>query len=157
VKSEFAPRQPVKTYLPLALRKRLREYAAKKGVSESSVNHAALSRYLDERNDGPLILRRLDRIERNQYREQQNNDAFAEAFAVFVKIWFAHTPRIAASERPSAEQSALHRFREYVDHAAEKFAEGESFVADLVRADLSADSDEAAPVPTAPGASGNSR
>jgi hypothetical protein len=54
--------------VPVALRNELRQYAAKKGVSESSVNHAALARYLDDMNHDHAILRKLDRIERNQER-----------------------------------------------------------------------------------------
>jgi hypothetical protein len=127
------PRQPIKTYVPLDLRQRLRQYAAKKGVSESAVNHAALERYLEEGTHEPSVLRKLERIERNQERHWRDLDLFAEAFAVFVQIWFAHTPRLPESDRPLAQDSALRRFREYAEHVGDKMADGERFLAVLAR------------------------
>jgi hypothetical protein len=132
----------------VALHNKLRQYAAKKGVSESSVNHAALARYLDDTNHDPAVLRKLDRIERNQERGQRDDEFFVAAFAVFVQIWLAHTPRLADADKPSAEQSALQRFREYAEHVAEKVAEGETFLGDLVRGNV-AESDTVASEPTA--------
>ena len=107
------PRQLIRTDVPAALHNKLQQYAAKKGVSKSSVNHAALARYLDDTNHDQAILRKLDRIERNQERGQRDSEFFVEAFAVFVQIWMAHTPRLADADKPSAEQSVLQRFREY--------------------------------------------
>jgi hypothetical protein len=52
-------REPVKGHVPSALRKRVRQYAAKKEVSESSVTHTILSRYFDDTNDVPVLLRRI--------------------------------------------------------------------------------------------------
>jgi hypothetical protein len=76
---------------------------------------------------------RLDRIERNQERGQRDSDFFVEAFAVFVQIWMAHTPRLTDADKPSAEQSALQRFREYAEHVVEKIAEGGTLFADHAR------------------------
>jgi hypothetical protein len=128
----MAARQLFRVYVPLELRNRIRQYAAKKGVSESSVANTALTRYLDDTNDAPLILRRLHKIEANLERSRRDTDVLSEAFAVFVQLWFAHTPRLADPDKPLAEHSALQRFREYADHVAEKVAGGGSFVADLV-------------------------
>ncbi len=128
-------------YVPRTLHKRLQEYAAKKGVSESSVTHAALSRYLNDSDDTPLMMRQLQRLERSVERLHREANVRAEAFAVYVQMWFAHTPRLEESERPHAQRSAFQRFREYSDHVSEKIAEGGSFVAALVREDL-ADDDE---------------
>jgi hypothetical protein len=127
----MAERQLLKSYLPAQLRKRIRQYAAKKGVSESAVANAAILRYLDDANDGPLILRKLQRLDRNLERSRRDSDVLSEAFAVFVQLWFAHTPRLAESEMLTAEASALKRFKEFADHVAEKVATGGSFIADL--------------------------
>jgi hypothetical protein len=143
-----APRQLIRTYVPATLHNKLQQYAAKKGVSKSAVNHAALARYLDDTNHDHAILRKLDRIERNQERGQRDGDFFVEAFAVFVQIWLAHTPRLADADKPSAEQSALERFREYAEHVAEKVAEGGTFLAGLVRENV-AESGAFASEPTA--------
>ena len=140
------PRQLIRTYVPPALHGKLQQYAAKKGVSKSAVNHAALARYLDDTNHDQAILRKLDRIERNQERGLRDGDFFIEAFAVFVQIWLAHTPRLADADKPSAEQSALQRFREYAEHVAEKVAEGGIFLGHLVRENV-AESDTVVPEP----------
>lgn len=134
-------REQIHGYVPRELRKRLRHYAAKKGVSESSVTHAALSRYLGDTDDTPLILRKLSRIERTLARITRDADIRAEAFGVFVQIWLAHTPRLEESERAAAESSARRRFADFTDHVAEQVAAGGSFVSNLIREDL-ADPDE---------------
>jgi hypothetical protein len=142
------PRQLIRTYVPAALHNKLQQYAAKKGVSKSSVNHAALARYLDDTNHDQVILRKLDRISRNQERGQRDSDFFVEAFAVFVQIWMAHTPRLADADKPLAEQSALQRFREYAEHVVEKLAEGGTFFADQAREHV-VENDGRPPEPTA--------
>jgi predicted DNA-binding protein len=126
-------RQLLKSYLPSELRKRVRQYAAKKGVSESAVTTAAIVRYLEDLNDVPLILRKLHRIDRELGRVRRDGDMLAEAFAVFVQLWFAHTPRLAEQEKPAAEQSALQRFSEFVEHVAEKLGTSGSLAAELRR------------------------
>jgi hypothetical protein len=141
----MAERQLLKSYLPAQLRKRIRQYAAKKGVSESAVANAAILRYLDDANDGPLILRKLQRIDRNLERSRRDGDVLSEAFAVFVQLWFAHTPRLVESEMGSAETSALKRFREFADHVSDKIAGGASFISDLLREEPPRASDEVAP------------
>jgi hypothetical protein len=142
------PRQLIRTYVPAALHNKLQQYAAKKGVSKSSVNHAALARYLDDTNHDQAILRKLDRIERNQEHGQRDSEFFVEAFAVFVQVWMAHTPRLADADKPSAEQSALQRFREYTEHVVEKLADGGTFFADQAREHV-VDNDGGPPEPTA--------
>jgi hypothetical protein len=129
-------RAQIHGYVPTVLRQQLREYAAKKGVSESSVLHAALLRYLGDPDDTPLILRRLNRIERSLERSHRDADIRAEAFAAFVKVWLAHTPRLPDAERGLAERSALQRFTDFLDHVAGRVAEGKSFVADVLREEI---------------------
>jgi hypothetical protein len=132
----MSDRQIMRSYLPSSLRKRVRVYAAKKGVSESSVTNAALLRYLEDANDVPLLLRKLERLERKLSGVRSDTDVLSEAFAVFVQVWFAHTPRLADSEKPAAEHSALQRFGEFAEHVADKIAVGASFTAGLRRADI---------------------
>jgi hypothetical protein len=120
----MADRLLLKSYVPSELRKRIRQYAAKKGVSESSVANAALIRYLDDTNDIPLILRQLHRVNRQIKRVSRESDTLSEAFALFVQVWFAHTPRLAEAEMAAAEHSALQRFREYAERVAERLTGG---------------------------------
>lgn len=132
----MSDRQIMRSYLPASLRKRVRVYAAKKGVSESSVTNAALLRYLEDANDVPLILRKLERLERKLAGVRSDTDVLSEAFAVFVQLWFAHTPRLPDVEKPAAEHSAMQRFGEFAEHVADKIAAGASFTSELRKADV---------------------
>jgi hypothetical protein len=128
-------RQQIHPYVPPELRKRLRIFAGRKGVSESAVAQTALLRYLDDSNEGPQIMRRLDRVNRQVARVHRDVDILAEAFSVFVQLWLAHTPRLPESEMAAAERSALSRFSQFLDHLAAKVATGRSFLDDIAPED----------------------
>ena len=144
-------RVQVHAYVPTSLKKRLRTTAAARGVSESAIAHSAIATYLDDTDDTPLLLRKLNRIERHLQRIQRHADIQSSAFATFVQMWFAHNPRVAESEMDMASHSALQRFNKYVDHVADTITKGGSFVADLIREDV-ADQDELAAVAKSAGA-----
>ena len=129
-------RKQIHPYVLPEIRHRLRVFAGRKGASESAVVQSALLRYLDDANDGTLIMKRLDRMNRALGRVHKDLDVLAEAFGVFVQLWFAHTPRLNQSEMAAAEDSGLARFREFLDHLAVKVAAGRSFVGDLVREEI---------------------
>ena len=50
----------------------------------------------------------------------------AEALSVFVKIWFAHTPRIPDSDKDHAQ-----RYEQFCDYVAKQVSGGHYFVDDL--------------------------
>jgi hypothetical protein len=51
-------------------------------------------------------MRRLDRLGRALERTQRDEELQTEAFAVFVKIWFAYIPTIPQDSRKAALASA---------------------------------------------------
>jgi hypothetical protein len=57
----------------------------------------------------------------------------ADALAVYVQVWLAHTPRIADSDRPATERVALARFAQFTEHVAARVASGKSVMTDLAR------------------------
>jgi hypothetical protein len=57
----------------------------------------------------------------------------SEAFALFVKLWFAHTPNVAEDAKGAARRSAESRYRQFVEHVAEQFTGGARFLDDLPR------------------------
>jgi hypothetical protein len=124
-----------------ALRKRLRVYAARKGATESAVVETALHNYFDaETTDRQLIMRRLDRHSRGLAKLQRDFDLLSQAFGVFIQVWFAHTPRIPQESQTLAEQSALRRYRQFLDHVAEQISAGSRFTQEIV-ADAESDTD----------------
>ena len=108
-------------------------FAAGKGSSQNSVVQAALVKYLDDANDGTLIIRRLDRLSRAVGRVHRDVTVLADALAVYVQVWLAHTPRIADGDRPAAERVALARFAQFTEHVAARVASGKSVMTDLAR------------------------
>jgi hypothetical protein len=140
-------RRQVHPYLPTDLGTRLRAFAAGKGSSQGAVIETALTRYFDDANDGPAILRRLDRLARAVGRAHRDVTIVADALAIYVKLWLAHTPPVIESDRTKAERSAAVRFAQFGDAVVAKVASGRSVVADFAPAP----EPDPPPSPRAPG------
>jgi hypothetical protein len=54
-------------------------------------------------------------------RTQRDLELLSEAFAVWVKLWFAHTPTIPDEGKPAARMTAENRYRLFVEHLTEQF------------------------------------
>jgi hypothetical protein len=128
-----APRRRIHPYVSAPLRDRLTRYCAAAASTESAVVEAALHEYLGETGDRTLLFRRLDRLGRALARAERDRELHAEAFAVFVKLWFAHTPSVPADARKAAQSTAEHRYAQYVDFIASQFSGGHRFLDDLPR------------------------
>jgi hypothetical protein len=121
-------RTQIHPFVSPALRKRLALYAARRGATQSSIVESALVQYFDaDATDRQLILRRLDRLGRSLDRQQRDIEVLEEAFAVFVQLWFAHTPRLPDDAKASAQQSAMRRYAQFVEHVTAQLAGGRSF------------------------------
>lgn len=120
-------------YVSLGLHKRFSAHCAAVGATESAVAEAAIAQFLDGISDHALVMRRLDRLGRAVERADRDVQLLSEAFAVWVQIWFAHTPAIAASERSAARRESAARFQQFVDFVAAKVSGGRRFVDSLPR------------------------
>jgi hypothetical protein len=101
----------VQPYIEEGLARRLRDLCAARGFTETHVVQEALRLYLDGTADGTLVLRRLDRLGREVQRTQRDLDIFAEAFGIWVRVWFAHTPALADETKRAARAAADVRYR----------------------------------------------
>jgi hypothetical protein len=119
-------------YVEEALAKRLSAYCAATGIASSSAIEAALRQYLDEASDRTLILRLLSRLARAQARTQRDLEVLSEAFAVWVRVWFAHSPCVDDAAE-LARRTAESRYARFVEQVAERFSGGERFLDDLPR------------------------
>jgi hypothetical protein len=137
-------RKRLHPYVARELRDRLAQYCAAGDVTESAVVEAALRQYLDRTSDATLLLRRLDRLGRAVARLQRDLALQSEAFAVFVQVWFAHTPAMAADSRTPAQAAAEQRYEKFVDYVAEQFSGGHRFLDDLSRETLADEGELAA-------------
>jgi len=142
-----APRVLRKRLYPYVARElgdRLAQYCAAGALTESGVVEAALRQYLDRTSDATLLLRRLDRLGRAVARLERDLALQSEAFAVFVQIWFAHTPAMAADSRKKAQAADEERYEKYVNYVAEQYSGGHRFLDDLARETLADDEELAA-------------
>ncbi len=119
--------------LSTPLRDRLAGYCQASGNSERNVIETALHHYLNATSDAALVLRRLDRLGRAEARLQRDIELLSEAFAVFVQLWFAHTPSVPPQVKVDARASANSRYRQYVQYIVRQFSGGQRFLDDLPR------------------------
>jgi hypothetical protein len=131
IKAARSQRVRLHPYVDAPVAKRLACYRTATGVTESAVVQAALCQYLDGQTDAMLVLRRLDRLGRAGARTQRDLEILSEAFAIWVKLWFAHTPNVAEDAKPLARASAEARYRQFVEYVAEQLSGGRRFVDDL--------------------------
>ena len=135
-------RKNIHPYISDEVFKRFKKYCASLDLTESSVAEAALQKFFDgDNNDFPLLLKRLDRLQRALGRTERDLSMLSEAFSVFVQIWFAHTPKIDETEREASKRQAGDRYNQFVDFVASKLTAGHRFIDDLVQFDLTDRSD----------------
>ena len=131
--SDTKKKKRIAPYVEAPMVQRLHAYCLQNRMSESAVVRRALTQYLDGIGDGTLLLRRIDRLGRGAARAQRDIELLSEAFAVFTKLWFAHTPPVPDDMKPGARASAQTRFKQFVDHVTEQFGGGHRFLDDLPR------------------------
>jgi hypothetical protein len=120
-------------YVDAPLARQLAAYSAAMGTTTSFVVQAALRQYLDRTDDKTLLLGQLARLRRACDRTQRDLEIHMEAFAVYVKLWFAHTPQIPDNAKDSARREAESRFVQFQEYLVEQFQGGCRFVDDLPR------------------------
>jgi hypothetical protein len=118
-------------YIRPQLRERLAKVCAATRTTESAVVSEALQKHLDGTSDLALTLRRLDRLTRSLDRVLWSLEVVSQAFATFVRVWFAHTPRIAREARSHARAQADARYRQFMERLSEQLSGGKRFVDDL--------------------------
>jgi hypothetical protein len=128
-----APRQRIQPYLSRALVQRFGAHCAAIGATESAVAEAAIAQYLDGTSDHTVLMRRMDRLSRSATRTQRDLDVLAEAFGVFVQVWFAHTPNIPDDNKDAARRESARRYQQFVDHVATRLGHGRQFLQELAK------------------------
>jgi hypothetical protein len=103
-------------------------YCDAKGLSESKLIRASVAKYIDGTSDWALVQRRLDEIKKAIGRHHRDDEFHAEAFAVFVQVWYAHMPKIPQDRKAVARLLGKSEFKDFAEHVAEHFAQGERFL-----------------------------
>jgi len=130
-------------YVDAALAQRLAVRCASTGLSTSAVVEQALDEHLGDEKRAVALLVTLDRIGRQVERSHRDLQLFMEAFGVWVKIWFAHNPRIDGDDLDPVRRLAESRFAEFVEEVAQDYSSGHGLLEGLWRAILALRADSA--------------
>ena len=129
------------TYLSATLRDRLSSYCAASHITERAVFEAALEQYISGTSDMTLVLRRIERLSRAADRVHRDVELLSAAFAVFVQLWFAHTPSLREEVKAAAREDAESRYQQFKDYVTQEFAGGRRFLDDLPRETIADDAE----------------
>ena len=129
------------TYLSATLRDRLSSYCAASNVTERAVFEAAIEQYISGTSDLTLVLRRIERLYRAADRVHEDVELLSAAFAVFVQLWFAHTPSLSEERKPAAREEAESRYQHFKDYVTQEFAGGRRLLDDLPRETIADDAE----------------
>ena len=129
------------THLSATLRNRLSSYCAASNLTERAVFEAAIEQYISGTSDMTLVLRRIERLSRAADRVHRDVELLSAAFAVFVQLWFAHTPSLREEVKPAAREDAESRYQQFKDYVTQEFAGGRRFLDDLPREAIADDAE----------------
>ena len=129
------------THLSAPLRDRLSSYCAASNITERAVFEAALEQYISGTSDMTLVLRRIERLSRAADRVHRDVELLSAAFAVFVQLWFAHTPSLREEVKPAAREDAESRYQQFKDYVTQEFAGARRFLDDLPREAIADDAE----------------
>ena len=122
----------VGTRLSVELRVQLTKYCAASGISERTVIEDALSKHLHNDDNTALIVRRLDRINRELAHAQRDLELLSEAFGRYMRLWFmTHTPSTAEAGKGATRGAGETQYRQFAQHLGAQFTQGRRFVDDV--------------------------
>jgi len=127
----------IKPYVTPEARQLLKTYCLGKGMSESSVVETALREYFGDTRDSVLLMRRLDRNDRNVERTRRELGLLTELVASFLRVWYAHTPPLQPGDKDAAQRGAKHRYDQLIGHVAERLKGGRGLNLEAILAGIS--------------------
>jgi hypothetical protein len=118
-----------------AIRKRMTEYCACKGVTERDFIEDTILQRLDGTSDSAKVLGQLERLALALDAQQQQRDLqhrelemLSAAFGRYLRLWFlVHLP----PDSEEKQQAGADMFRDFAARLAEEFARGRRFVDDF--------------------------
>lgn len=125
-------KERLQVYISRENARALKQYvAAHPSKSKSSVVDSAIREFFTNATDADVLYRRLDRQQRTVGKIGRDLEVLQEAFAIFVRLWFAHTPRVGEQERESAQVYAAQRYEQFCDFVGKQLSQGHKFVDDI--------------------------
>lgn len=119
--------------LPPDVIDQLAEFALRKRVGQPDIVEAALRAFMSPDNPEQLeaaLSRRLDRINRQLGRLDEQTEITTEALALFVRFWLTANPPLPDAARAAAQAQANERYEGFVEALARRL-EGRARLADF--------------------------
>lgn len=124
-------RRQVKVRVDPELSLHIKRYCAAHNLTETALMQAALREYLTNTSPYESLMRRLDRLSHQIEQGRHAVLTLTEAFALFVRLWLAHTPEVPSREAASVWREAQPRYRRYVEHVAKRLGASDAFYLEL--------------------------
>ena len=124
-------RQRIHPYVTRETSQRLSSYAAATHTTVSALVEAALRQYLDGTSDHTVLMRRIDRGTRQLERLHRDLHMLTEAFAIWVRLWYAYIPEVPDEAKPRAQRESARRYHSFVQTVARRLGHGKSLFDDL--------------------------
>ncbi|MBB4095699.1 CopG family transcriptional regulator [Ochrobactrum pecoris] len=123
-------KQRLSVYLDPNLKRRLADFAKRRGQSDSLIAEAAIASFLspdaDERKEA-AIGKRLDRIDRSIQRLERDVGIANEAFALFVRFWLNSTASLPETAQAAARAKGGQRYDKFLEALGRRLANGPRF------------------------------
>ncbi|MFK0209145.1 CopG family transcriptional regulator [Agrobacterium sp. NPDC090283] len=120
-------KQRLSVYLDPDLKRRLSDFADRRGQSESLIAEAAIASFLspdaDERKEAATV-KRLDRIDRTIQRLERDVGIANEAFALFIRFWLTSTASLPDAAQTAARAKGGERYDKFLEALGRRLANG---------------------------------
>ncbi|MGI6247738.1 MAG: CopG family transcriptional regulator [Pseudochelatococcus sp.] len=120
-------KQRLSVYLDPDLKRRLADFAERRGQSDSLIAEAAITSFLspdaDERKEAATV-KRLDRIDRSIQRLERDVGIANEALALFIRFWLASTASLPETMQASARAKGGERYDKFLEALGRRLANG---------------------------------
>jgi predicted DNA-binding protein len=132
-------RTQVHAFIGDDLYKRLKAYSGRRGLADAAVIEEAIKQHLDQSTDAALIMRRLDRSGRRIDKIRSDVEMLTEFMSLWVRLWFAHTPRVADAQKGAAQADAAKRYEQFLAFVTKRLSSPQRLVLELLGEEPTAD------------------
>ena len=131
------PRPRINVYISPEAAKLLTTVSAQRRASKASIVDAALAAFLSPQPEEPpqtALLKRLDRIDKQIDRLEEDLEIASETLALFIQYFMIVTPAVSDRDRAAAQAKGRERFDGFLRQVAKRIASGQMSTRDILMA-----------------------
>ncbi|WP_205586993.1 CopG family transcriptional regulator [Rhizobium sp. CCGE531] len=121
-------KQRLSVYLDPDLKRRLADFADRREQSASLIAEAAIASFLspdaDERREA-VVVKRLDRIDRNLRCLERDLEIASETLALFIRFWLNATVPLPDEVQAEARAKGAQRYDQFVQALGRRLTQGQ--------------------------------